>query len=39
MKGGREAALLIIFYLIVAIFLYLFTDPDTWKAIFKLISK
>jgi hypothetical protein len=39
MKGGREAVLLIIFYIIIAIFLYIFTDPDTWKSILKLISK
>lgn len=38
MKAGKEAILLIIFYIIIAIFLYFFTDPDTWKAIFKIFQ-
>lgn len=37
--GEKEKFLLIIYYLIAIIFIWLFTDPETWKTIIKAISK
>jgi uncharacterized protein involved in outer membrane biogenesis len=36
---GRDAILLIIFYLIIAIFIWIFTDPNIYRDIIRLIKE
>ena len=37
--GDKEKYLLLIYYIIAIIFIWLLTDPETWRSIIKAISK